>query len=160
MIAPPRPRPLDRRALGRQLSRVANASVAEVLAVARTESAPAARRIGLTGPPEVDKSSLGGRIAVQRAQRGRVGVLAIDPSSPFSGGAILGDRIRMDELESVNDLFVRSLHARWTTGSPTICPSFSRRWTSTASTRSYWKRWARARASTRSAAKSIRSSWS
>ena len=103
---------LDRRALGRALSRIANASVAEVVAMIDNMPVRRARRIGLTGPPGVGKSSLCGRIAVQRLQRGRIGVLAIDPSSPRSGGAILGDRIRIDELESAGDLFVRSLASR------------------------------------------------
>jgi LAO/AO transport system kinase len=113
---PPQARaPLDRRALGRSLTRLANASVAEVLADAGrrgdADRAPAAR-IGLTGPPGAGKSSLGGRLAVLRARTARVGVLAIDPSSPRSGGAILGDRIRMDELAGADDLFVRSLASR------------------------------------------------
>ena len=104
--------PLNRRALGLALSRAANASVDDILAIARNTAAPGAPRIGLTGPPGAGKSSLGGRLALLRAQRRRVGMLAIDPSSPRSGGAILGDRIRIDELEGAGDLFVRSLASR------------------------------------------------
>lgn len=104
--------PLNRRALGLALSRAANASVDDILAIARNTAAPGAPRIGLTGPPGAGKSSLGGRLALHRAATRRVGMLAIDPSSPRSGGAILGDRIRIDELEGAGDLFVRSLASR------------------------------------------------
>jgi len=106
--------PLDRRSLGRALTRLANASVADVLAGAGPQDTVLAPvpRIGITGPPGAGKSSLGGRLAVLRAKAARVGVLAIDPSSPRSGGAILGDRIRMDEIEGAEDLYVRSLASR------------------------------------------------
>lgn len=105
----------ERRTLGRQLTRLANASVDEVLAIAiasadaRVVESP---RIGLTGPPGAGKSSLGGRLAILRARTRRMGLLAIDPTSPRTGGAILGDRIRMDELDGIGDLFVRSLASR------------------------------------------------
>jgi LAO/AO transport system kinase len=105
---------LDRRALGQALTRLANASVAEVLAMAPAQPGGAAhaRRIGLTGPPGVGKSSLGGRLALLRAAERRVGLLAIDPTSPRSGGAILGDRIRIDDLVGAGELYVRSLASR------------------------------------------------
>ncbi len=109
------PRPLiDRRALGRRLSRLAGASVDEVLALAAADdpSVVPRPRIGITGPPGAGKSSLGGRLAIQRAASRRIGLLAIDPSSPHSGGAILGDRIRMDELPGIEQLYVRSLASR------------------------------------------------
>jgi LAO/AO transport system kinase len=105
-------RPLDRRALGRALTHIANASVAEVLQVARPREQAAARRIGLTGPPGVGKSSLGGRLALARAAQRRLGMLAIDPTSPRTGGAILGDRIRIDELTDAGEIFVRSIASR------------------------------------------------
>ncbi|MGU7784930.1 ArgK/MeaB family GTPase [Burkholderia sp. PU8-34] len=73
-----------------------------------------ARRIGITGAPGAGKSTLLGRLALERATRGRIGVLAVDPSSPTSGGAILGDRIRMDELDGSADLYIRSLGSRGT----------------------------------------------
>lgn len=105
---------LNRRALGQVLTRLANASVAEVLAMAPAQPAGTAhaRRIGLTGPPGVGKSSLGGRLALLRAASRQVGLLAIDPTSPRTGGAILGDRIRIDDLEGAGDLYVRSLASR------------------------------------------------
>jgi len=102
---------LTRRELGRRLSRLADASVAEVLALA--PAAPSTvPRIGLTGAPGVGKSSLAGRLGLLRAQARRVGMLAVDPSSPVSGGAILGDRIRLDELAGAENLYLRSIASR------------------------------------------------
>jgi len=107
--------PLDRRRLGRALTEIANANVAQLLAPPSGPApATSARRIGLTGAPGAGKSTLAGRLALHRFRRneGRIGVLAIDPSSPKSHGAILGDRIRMDELEGAEHLFIRSFASR------------------------------------------------
>ncbi len=102
---------LTRRELGRRLSRLADASVAEVLALA--PAAPSkVPRIGLTGAPGVGKSSLAGRLGLLRAQARRIGMLAVDPSSPLTGGAILGDRIRLDELAGAENLYLRSIASR------------------------------------------------
>ena len=69
-----------------------------------------ARRIGLTGPPGAGKSTLAGRLASRfRANGEAVGVLAIDASSPFTGGALLGDRIRMQHLAHDRGVFIRSM---------------------------------------------------
>jgi LAO/AO transport system kinase len=111
--------PLDRHALGRALSQLANASADQLLqATPPAPSATTARRIGLTGAPGAGKSTLAGQLALHRLNlpRGqqRVGVLAVDPSSPKSGGAILGDRIRMDELPGSAELYIRSLGSRST----------------------------------------------
>lgn len=108
--------PLDRHELGRALSRLAGASPADLLRMAPpAPGAPTARRIGLTGAPGAGKSTLAGHLALQRAhEERRLGVLAIDPSSPRSGGAILGDRIRMDELAGAADLYIRSIGSRGT----------------------------------------------
>ena len=104
---------LDRHALGRRLSRLANASAADLLhrQIAHAPAAPA-RRIGLTGPPGAGKSTLAGHLALHRMRGQRLGVLAIDPSSPRTGGAILGDRIRMDELAGSSELYIRSIGSR------------------------------------------------
>jgi LAO/AO transport system kinase len=103
---------LDRRALGRALSRIANASVAEALAGMR-ENLHGVRRIGITGPPGAGKSTLIGRLARQRLDNGAaVAVVAIDPTSPHTHGAILGDRIRMDAIADDPRLFIRSLASR------------------------------------------------
>lgn len=74
--------------------------------------------VGITGPPGVGKSTLTGRlIASYGAAGARVAVLAIDPSSPISGGAVLGDRLRMETyLMGREDVFVRSLASRGSHG--------------------------------------------
>jgi LAO/AO transport system kinase len=69
--------------------------------------------IGLTGPPGVGKStSTSLLVSAYRRQGKRVGVLAVDPSSPFSGGALLGDRVRMQEHATDPDVFIRSMATR------------------------------------------------
>ncbi|HNC42630.1 MAG TPA: methylmalonyl Co-A mutase-associated GTPase MeaB, partial [Acidobacteriota bacterium] len=66
--------------------------------------------IGLTGSPGAGKSSLVDTLAKLYRQRGeKVGILAVDPSSPFSGGAILGDRIRMQSLALDPGIYIRSM---------------------------------------------------
>ncbi len=69
--------------------------------------------IGITGPPGSGKSTITGRLTQHARKAGKkVGIIAIDPSSPFSGGAILGDRIRMQELATDKDVFIRSIGTR------------------------------------------------
>lgn len=76
-----------------------------------------ARVIGVTGPPGAGKSTLVDRLARGFRQREEtVGILAVDPTSPFSGGAILGDRIRMQELYTDEDVFIRSMATRGAMG--------------------------------------------
>lgn len=107
--------PLDRHALGQALTRLANARASDLMrSPQRTVASAAARRIGLTGAPGVGKSTLAGHLALHRAPGRRLGILAIDPSSPRTGGAILGDRIRMDELQGMSELYVRSIGSRST----------------------------------------------
>jgi LAO/AO transport system kinase len=105
-------------ALGRLISR-AEAGVAE----SRPALAEVYRRagrahvIGLTGVPGSGKSTLVARLtALLRARGEKVGIVAIDPSSPYSGGAILGDRIRMTELANDPGVFIRSMATRGATG--------------------------------------------
>jgi LAO/AO transport system kinase len=72
-----------------------------------------ARIIGLTGAPGVGKSTMtGALVGAFRAQGRRVGVLAVDPTSPFTGGALLGDRIRMQEHATDEAVFIRSMANR------------------------------------------------
>jgi LAO/AO transport system kinase len=72
-----------------------------------------ARRIGITGAPGVGKSTLTDVLITELRSRGeRVGVVAVDPSSPFSGGALLGDRIRMQRHAADTGVFIRSLATR------------------------------------------------
>lgn len=107
--------PLDRRQLGLTLTRLANASASELIArPLRDPPEVLARRIGITGAPGAGKSTLLGHLAVHRARDRRLGILAVDPSSPKSGGAILGDRLRMDELAGASELYIRSLGSRAT----------------------------------------------
>ncbi len=69
--------------------------------------------VGLTGPPGVGKSTTtSALVGALRAQNRRVGVLAVDPSSPFSGGALLGDRVRMAEHSTDDGVFIRSMATR------------------------------------------------
>ena len=102
-----------RRELAREISRLARASAQSVLRAAPVPMVPAARRIGFTGPPGVGKSTLVGKLVERRAAQGvSVGVLAIDPASPYSKGAILGDRIRMDQASGDPRVFMRSVSSR------------------------------------------------
>ena len=72
-----------------------------------------ARIIGITGSPGAGKSTLVGAMAKHyRAQQKRVGIIAVDPTSPFTGGAILGDRIRMTDLYTDRGVFIRSMATR------------------------------------------------
>src|SRR6204780_1284749 len=104
----------DPRALARLISLVENGSpqlrgVMKLIAP-RTGRA---RVVGLTGAPGVGKSTITG--ALVRAYRGRgerVGVLAVDPTSPFTGGALLGDRVRMQEHATDGGVFIRSMASR------------------------------------------------
>lgn len=73
--------------------------------------------VGITGAPGAGKSTLVDRLAAfYRKQGERVGIVAVDPSSPFSGGAILGDRIRMQALSLDKDVFIRSMATRGNLG--------------------------------------------
>ena len=73
--------------------------------------------VGVTGPPGSGKSTLTTRLALEyRAQNKTVGIVAVDPTSPFSGGAILGDRVRMMELHSDSGVFMRSMATRGVLG--------------------------------------------
>jgi LAO/AO transport system kinase len=76
-----------------------------------------ARRVGLTGPPGAGKSTL--TTALAKAYRARgltVGIIAVDPTSPFTGGALLGDRIRMEEIALDPGVYIRSLATRGSLG--------------------------------------------
>lgn len=100
----------SQRAVGRLLSLVESDRRDEVLAVLGPASP---RVIGITGPPGAGKSTTVGALVGAYRERGlRVAVLAVDPSSPYSGGALLGDRIRMAAHINDSDVLIRSVATR------------------------------------------------
>lgn len=99
------------RATGRLLSMVENVSRDEVLALLGSVATP--RVLGVTGPPGAGKSTtVAALVGTYRAQGARVAVLAVDPSSPYSGGALLGDRIRMSAHVGDPGVLIRSVATR------------------------------------------------
>jgi crotonobetaine/carnitine-CoA ligase len=104
----------ERGALGRLVSEVAARpeSLRRLIAL-DPEGAPPAPVIGITGPPGVGKSTMIDQIIAHlREARERVAVLCVDPTSPFSGGAVLGDRIRMSQHSLDDGVFIRSFATR------------------------------------------------
>jgi LAO/AO transport system kinase len=102
------------RALARLISLVENGSaqLREVMKLVAPH-AGGARVIGLTGAPGVGKSTItGALVKAYRGQGLRVGVLAVDPTSPFTGGALLGDRVRMQDHATDDGVFIRSMATR------------------------------------------------
>jgi LAO/AO transport system kinase len=108
----------DARSVGRAISEVERDSgaVPDILRTLFPQTGRA-RILGITGPPGGGKSTLVQRLAQAYRRRGsRVGIVAVDPSSPFTGGAILGDRIRMAEIYTDPGVFIRSMATRGTLG--------------------------------------------
>ena len=105
-------------ALARAISQVENGVAGfEALLEAVHEDVGRARRIGITGPPGAGKSTLVERLTNAYRQAGlTVGILAVDPSSPFTGGALLGDRIRMERQSLDPGVFIRSMASRGSLG--------------------------------------------
>ena len=108
----------DRRALARLITHIENRrdDFRRLLSsISRLERH--AYRIGVTGPPGSGKSTLVDAMVMQYAEKGlKIGVIAIDPSSPFTGGALLGDRIRMQHLSNRDNVFIRSMASRGQSG--------------------------------------------
>ncbi len=104
----------DRRAIARAITVVeSERALAPALIAGVYRGSGRAYLVGVTGPPGVGKSTLVDRIAAALRAKGRaVGVLAVDPTSPFSGGAVLGDRIRMQSHAGDAGVFVRSMATR------------------------------------------------
>ncbi|MBM4248597.1 MAG: methylmalonyl Co-A mutase-associated GTPase MeaB [Euryarchaeota archaeon] len=108
----------DRRAAARLISMIEDGDES-----VRTELADLhcrggrAHIVGVTGSPGAGKSTLIHKLALEWRRRGRtVGIIAVDPSSPFTGGALLGDRIRMQELSTDRGVFIRSMSSRGNPG--------------------------------------------
>ena len=106
------------RAIGRMISRIEHGDVGVARDMALLfEAGGRAHIIGVTGAPGTGKSTLVAAMAAELLRRGRtVGVIGVDPSSPYTGGAILGDRVRMSDVVAAPRMFMRSMAARGTLG--------------------------------------------
>ena len=105
----------SRRSLARLLSLIQSG---DTVAIDAVRNPPDSRSLGITGPPGAGKSVLTDRLASALSDRGqRVAVLCIDPSSPVSGGSLLGDRMRMEESGADERIYVRSVATRDAVGS-------------------------------------------
>jgi len=106
------------RALGRAISVLENGGEAQRELIRRVYAETGkAKVVGVTGPPGAGKSTLVDRLARLCRKRGEtVGILAVDPTSPFTGGALLGDRIRMQTLYTDPGVFIRSMATRGAMG--------------------------------------------
>ena len=107
----------DIRALSRMITLVENRAEGYRDHLGRLyRKAGRAVKIGLTGPPGAGKSSIVNcLLSILKDEGVKVGVIAVDPSSPFTGGALLGDRVRMNELPTDGRVFFRSMASRGAT---------------------------------------------
>ncbi len=108
----------DRLAISRAISSVENESPESQALLKRVFSQTGrAYRIGITGPPGAGKSTIANKLAqLYRGQGLSIGIIAVDPTSPFSGGALLGDRVRMIDVELDDGVFIRSMASRGSLG--------------------------------------------
>lgn len=108
----------DRLALARLLTQVENDTAdGRAALTALFPHTGRAHLVGITGAPGTGKSSLVNRLALHfRTLNKRVAIVAVDPSSPFTGGAVLGDRVRMKDLSGDRDVFIRSMASRGALG--------------------------------------------
>src|SRR5688500_13124203 len=108
----------SRRGVARAITRIESAEPgADALLAALFPSTGRAHLVGVTGAPGTGKSSLVNQLALEIRRREKsVAIVAVDPTSPFSGGAILGDRIRMRDLHGDAGVFIRSMATRGSLG--------------------------------------------
>ena len=106
----------DKRIIAQTISAVENDTSTKILETIFPYTGKA-YHIGITGPPGAGKSTLVNVIAKKLLEKNyKIGIIAVDPTSPFSGGALLGDRIRMTDLALQKNVFIRSMATRGSLG--------------------------------------------